>query len=58
MPAEALNGAPNPEGGCFAFTQFFKFDKTAIQEFSLPISENMIGRDSTFSEALARLDDR
>lgn len=57
-PIPATKETPNPEGGCFAFVQFFKFDKTALNEYSIPISENMIGRDSIFSESLARLDDR
>ncbi len=57
-PMPATKMTPNPEGGCFSFVQFFKFDKSAINEFSLPISENMIGRDSVYSESLPRLDDR
>lgn len=48
----------NPEGGTFAFIQFFEFDKSALRDVSQPISENMIGRDSMYSEALARLDER
>ena len=48
----------NPDGGTFAFVQFFKFDKPALTSNSQPISENMIGRDSIFSETLARLDER
>ncbi len=57
-PIPSTMDTPNPEGGCFAFVQFFKFDKSALQESSTPITENMIGRDSVYSETLARLDDR
>ena len=52
------NGEISPEGGTFAFVQFFQFDKTVFSEAPQPISENMIGRDSLFSEALARPNER
>ena len=51
-------GQISPEGGTFAFIQFFKFDKTAISDLSQPVSETMIGRDSLCSEVLARPNDR
>ena len=56
MPAD--DGQISPEGGTFAFIQFFKFDKTALSDVSQPVSENMIGRDSLCSEVLARPNDR
>ena len=52
------NGQISPEGGTFAFIQFFQFDKTALSDVSQPVSENMIGRDSLCSEVLARPNDR
>lgn len=52
------HGQVNPEGGTFAFVQFFQFDKTALSDLAQPVSENMIGRDSLSSEVLARLNDR
>ena len=48
----------NPDGGTFAFVQFFEFDRPVLTKSSQPISENMIGRDSVYSETLARLDER
>ena len=57
-PLPADDGQVSPEGGTFAFMQFFQFDKTAISDLSQPVSENMIGRDSLRSEALVRLNDR
>ena len=48
----------SPEGGTFAFMQFFTFDRPVFTETSQPITENMIGRTSTYSETLARLDER
>ena len=57
-PMPVFNNDVNPDGGTFAFVQFFEFDKPALTSNSQPISENMIGRDSIFSETLARLDER
>lgn len=57
-PLPAHDGQVSPEGGTFAFIQFFQFDKTALSDLSQPVSENMIGRDSLCSEVLARPNDR
>ena len=48
----------SPEGGTFAFVQFFQFDNPAFKESSQPVLENMIGRSSGSSETLAHLDKR
>ena len=48
----------DPAGGTFVFVQFFQFDNTAIQRNSQPMVEHIIGRDSTYSETLAVLDER
>lgn len=56
MPVK--EGQISPEGGTFAFVQFFHFDKTALSDNSQPVSENMIGRDSLCGEVLARMNDR
>lgn len=58
MPTAVKDGQISPEGGTFAFVQFFEFDKTVFNEAPQPVSEHMIGRDATFSEALARPNDR
>lgn len=57
-PLPADEGQVSPEGGTFAFIQFFRFDKTALSDLSQPVSENMIGRDSLCSEVLVRPNDR
>ena len=57
-PLPADEGQVSPEGGTFAFIQFFRFDKTALSDISQPVSENMIGRDSLCSEVLVRPNDR
>ena len=57
-PLPVHDGQISPEGGTFAFIQFFQFDKTALSDVSQPVSENMIGRDSLCSEVLARPNDR
>ena len=38
--------------------QLFIFDKPVLNDASQPITENMIGRDSLFSEALVRPNER
>ena len=48
----------DPAGGTFVFVQFFQFDNSAIQRNSQPMTEYLIGRDSTYSETLAVLDER
>lgn len=57
-PLPADEGQVSPEGGTFAFIQFFRFDKTALSDMSQPVSENMIGRDSLCSEVLVRPNER
>lgn len=57
-PLPADEGQVSPEGGTFAFIQFFHFDKTVLSDVSQPVSENMIGRDSLYSEVLVRPNDR
>lgn len=57
-PLPAGEGQVSPEGGTFAFIQFFQFDKTALSDVSQPVSENMIGRDSLCSEVLVRPNER
>jgi putative iron-dependent peroxidase len=41
-------------GGTFAFIQLFILNKTALDEAPQAMLENMIGRESTHTEALAR----
>ena len=48
----------NCEGGTFAFLQKFNFDVAIFSESSIPAIENMIGRDGTYSETLAKIDER
>ena len=51
-------GEVSPEGGTFAFVQFFQFDKTLFSDATQPHLENMIGRDVIYSESLAKADER
>lgn len=51
-----MKGQISPEGGTFAFVQFFQFDNRVLKGVSQPVFENMIGRASNSSETLARLD--
>ena len=55
-PLPTLKGQVSPEGGTFAFVQFFKFDNRVLKGVSQPVFENMIGRASNSSETLAHLD--
>lgn len=48
------DGQVNPVGGTFAFVQFFQFDKIVFNEASQPVAENMVSRDSHYSEVLPR----
>lgn len=57
LPTSVESGQVSPEGGTFAFVQFFEFDKNVFSEAPQPVSEHMIGR-NTVSEALARPADR
>ena len=56
MPTK--HGQVNPEGGTFAFVQFFHIDKEVMNDASQPVSESMIGRNSLSSETLVKLHDR
>ncbi len=58
LPTTVEKGQISPEGGTFAFVQFFEFDKAIFSDAPQPVSEHMIGRDTLFSEALARPNDR
>lgn len=51
-----VKGHISPEGGTFAFVQFFRFDNPVLMGTSQPALENMIGRSSSNSETLAHLD--
>lgn len=51
-----MKGQISPEGGTFAFVQFFQFDNPVLSGYSQPALENMIGRASSTSEVLAHLD--
>lgn len=55
-PLPATKGQISPEGGTFAFVQFFQFDNHVLKGVSQPVFENMIGRASNSSETLAHLD--
>lgn len=45
-------------GATFAFIQLFIFDKPVLNDASQPVMENMIGRDSLYSEAIVRPHER
>ena len=51
-------GESNCEGGTFAFIQKFRFDVTVFSDSPIPVKENMIGRDGTYSETLANIEER
>ena len=55
-PEPTTKGQISPEGGTFAFVQFFEFDNPVLRESSQPALENMIGRASKNNETLAHLD--
>lgn len=57
LPTTVEEGEISPEGGTFAFLQFFKFDKSVLNDAPQPLSEHMIGRHAVDSEVLARLDE-
>ena len=58
LPTDVEKGQISPEGGTFAFVQFFQFDKDVFSDAPQPVSEHMVGRDTLFSEALARPNER
>ena len=51
-------GESNCAGGTFAFLQKFKLDVDIFSESPIPVKENMIGRDGTYSETLANIEER
>ena len=58
LPTSSVDqGEVSPEGGTFAFMQFFQLDKTLFSDATHPQLENMIGRDVINSESLARPDE-
>ena len=56
--ASYQDGESNCEGGTFAFIQQFKFDVVIFSESPIPVKENMIGHDGTYSETLANIEER
>ena len=58
LPTSVESGEVSPEGGTFAFMQFFQLDKTLFSDAPQPVAENMVGRDTLYSESLARPNDR